>query len=239
MVHVFHYLLQAFERARAEAKISTGKLVRITERYYRVALDFARDYFMHDEPISGNAGVIWGPDVEEGWLDVFRQGYSLMIVSDDDKEEVISFRCTQVIKLENDPYKLDQISDPGTRRIWAHVDYCDKKAKVLEHFNATEALYLASLGVKTNYRQKGIAFEMMQAALLMYQYLGVEPICIKGEASSNYSKKVYAKTGFQQFYDMPYEDYIVDGEQVFKNTGVHKSLASLGQVLKGKTMDDA
>jgi len=161
-----------------------------------------------------------------------------MIVSDDDKE-VIAFRCTSIYKIEKDPYKLGEISDPGSRRIKAFNHYGDQRAKVLEHFNVTEALHMVALGVNTKHRQRGIAIEMMQAALTMYQYLGVDPLCFKGQASSNYSKKVYAKTGFQQFYDMPYEDYIVDGEQVFENTGAHKSLASLGQVLKGKTMDDA
>jgi hypothetical protein len=59
----------------------------------------------------------------------------------------------------------------------------------------------------------------MQATLLFCKELGLSPVCIKGEGTSNYSQKIFEKFGFETIHTMKYDEYKIDGEIVFKNTG--------------------
>jgi hypothetical protein len=44
-------------------------------------------------------------------------------------------------------------------------------------------------------------------------------VCIKGEGTSNYSQRIFEKFDFEAIHTMKYDEYKIDGEIVFKNTG--------------------
>ena len=62
--------------------------------------------------------------------------------------------------------------------------------------------------------------------------LGFESVCIHGEGTSNFTKKIYESNGFDILCESFYDDYKVNGEQVFCNTGEHKSVRIYGKCVK-------
>ena len=58
--------------------------------------------------------------------------------------------------------------------------------------------------------------------------MGINPYFIKGEGTSNFSKKIYEKCGFETIMDYPFDEYVKDGHVVFDNTGEHKSMRVYG-----------
>jgi hypothetical protein len=48
-------------------------------------------------------------------------------------------------------------------------------------------------------------------------------VCIKGEGTSNYSQRIFEKFDFEAIHTMKYDEYKIDGEIVFKNTGDNES----------------
>jgi hypothetical protein len=53
---------------------------------------------------------------------------------------------------------------------------------------------------------------------LFCKELGLSPVCIKGEGTSNYSQRIFEKFDFETIHTMKYDEYKIDGEIVFKNT---------------------
>jgi hypothetical protein len=46
---------------------------------------------------------------------------------------------------------------------------------------------------------------------------------LNGEASSQFSQRIYDSVEFDMICQINYADYIVDGKIVFNNTGIHPS----------------
>ena len=81
---------------------------------------------------------------------------------------------------------------------------------------------MVELGKHSQYRQHGIASKLMQAALLFCEGLGLSPVCLKREGTSIYSQKIYEKFGFETLQTFNYDEYKINDEILFKNTGIHK-----------------
>lgn len=65
----------------------------------------------------------------------------------------------------------------------------------------------------------------MQAAILFIKSMNLgRPYLVKGLGDSNYSKRIFERSGFDCLGEIMFDDYKVDGEQVITNTGEHKSI---------------
>jgi hypothetical protein len=49
--------------------------------------------------------------------------------------------------------------------------------------------------------------------------------------SSNYSQRIYEKFNFETIHTFKYDEYKIDGEVVFKNTGEHKAMKVISSLL--------
>ena len=54
---------------------------------------------------------------------------------------------------------------------------------------------------------------------------------MKGEGTSNFSKRIYEMLGFDVLVEFMYEDHKENGKIVFKNTGDNKSIKLYGKVI--------
>ena len=83
---------------------------------------------------------------------------------------------------------------------------------------STAAVPFLFLCTRKEYRSKGLASRMFQAAILFCKELGLSPVCIKGVGSTLHSQRIYEKFGFETIHVLRHDEYIIDGEVIFKNT---------------------
>lgn len=72
----------------------------------------------------------------------------------------------------------------------------------------------------------------MRAAVFFIRNLELGDVVIKGEGTSNFSKRVFEKVGFEVLAEVVYADYKVDGKIVIHSTGEHKTGRLYGLFVK-------
>ena len=70
-------------------------------------------------------------------------------------------------------------------------------ANIYDHFGIKELIRFASVGVHPNYRRRGFATQLLNAAFRYVHNLGFESVCIQSEGTSNFTKKIYEANGFE------------------------------------------
>jgi hypothetical protein len=68
---------------------------------------------------------------------------------------------------------------------------------------------------------QAIISPVLSAGLMFCKEIGFDTVCIKGEGTSNYSQRIYEKFNFETIHTFKYDEYKINGEVVFKNTGEH------------------
>lgn len=131
--------------------------------------------------------------------------------------------------------KIDEssIKDETFRRFLYYCDVGDRQADFFGHYGVDEAFHFLAMAVRDTYQQQGLAGKIFKVAVNMIRYIGHIPTYIKGEASSNYSKSIYAKHGFQQLFENPFDSYKIEGHIVIAHTGEHKSMKFYGLKIAG------
>ncbi|XP_060575977.1 uncharacterized protein LOC132733353 [Ruditapes philippinarum] len=220
---------RAFEKTLQEFNPIPGiKLVRITEEYYEKALNLCRDHFVPHEPLMKSLGVKWGDFIEAYWLKALKLNLSLMFV-DEGTDEPIAFRTIMHI-FKDDKFQFDaeQLSDE-LKILIDFALYCDKQADFFDHYGVTEAYRFLSLVVTQKYQRRGFASKIFHAAINLVRNFGFDEVNIKGEGTSNFSKKIYEKEGYDVLYEHMFDEWEVDGRKPFLNTGEHKSMKIYGK----------
>jgi len=114
------------------------------------------------------------------------------------------------------------------------VHYCvvgDVKADFFGHYGVNEAFHFTPLAVSAKYQRQGLAKKIFDLTVNMLRQIAQDkasPTYIKGEASSNYTTKIYTQQGFEELFVNPFDSYKIDGQIVIKNTGEHKSMDFYG-----------
>ncbi|XP_052819151.1 uncharacterized protein LOC128245003 isoform X2 [Mya arenaria] len=216
----------AFQRVQVEFNHPGARLVRIKEDLYEGALDVARKFFMTGEPINKAVGMEWTDELRGLWLSSFRLHFSLAAVNEADGD-IMAIRTTRITK-KTDFVDPEQIQTSGLKRLFVYCNYCDQKADFFNYFGVEEAFHFYGLACADKYKNQGLASKLFKAAVDMIRYLDIPGVHIKGEATSNYSKMIYDHAGFKELFDQPFETFIVDGEVVVPNTGIHKSMKVYG-----------
>ena len=114
------------------------------------------------------------------------------------------------------------------RDVYQFCAFCDDKADFFGRYGTTETFHFAALAVNAKFRRRGLGAVVFKAAIDLVRCLGLPVAYIKGEASSNYSRKIYEKFGFENLLTQSYDDYTVDGEIVIQGSDEHKSMTIFG-----------
>ncbi|CAG2200349.1 unnamed protein product [Mytilus edulis] len=182
---------------------------------------FLKEHFYSDEVLGKSLGAELDEEVAALLTEIFRENLSVLLISDITGEII----ATRSMCLARKGEKADW--SKSKNRNWIIImDFLGHKydeMDVFKRYNADIVVAFVALATHKDHRAQGIASKVMKATLLFCKELGLSPVCIKGEGTSNYSQKIYEKFGFETIHTLPYDDYKKDGEIVFRNTGENKS----------------
>ncbi|VDH92856.1 Hypothetical predicted protein [Mytilus galloprovincialis] len=95
---------------------------------------------------------------------------------------------------------------------------------VYKRFKCNKCVNIAFLSTHRDHRGKGLATTVLKAALAFAKELGPTPLYVHGEGSALVSQKIFENLEFEIIHRFKNEEYEVDGEVLFKNTGDVKDL---------------
>lgn len=206
------------------------KLVLITDEYYDKAIHLWREHFLPHEPLSKAVNLEWSDLVKAYVSGILQQHLSIMFL-DEITDEPVAFRLISFTS-RNDKIDLESDTPLNIQDMKQYLDYCDEQAQFFDHYGINEAFRFVALVVADKYKRRGLATQIFHAAIDLVRNFGFPEVCIKGEGSSNYSKKIYDREGFDTLYENVYDTWEVDGRRPFTNTGEHKSVKIYGRVVQ-------
>ena len=215
-------LLQAFERVKATSGDLGGDLRIITKDHYDDALSITKNNFLADEPLGRSIGIEWTPDFESFFVKTFDYGMSVILL-DRATGEPIGIRATRPM-FKSEPISTDGITDEKMLTIFRFYLGAMKENNIYKRYDVEEGIHFMGLTVDKKYRRRGFGIKLMKVAVQLVEELNIRPIVIQSEGTSNYSKRIYEKIGFETIGEAKFEDFVEDGQVVFNNTGEHKSL---------------
>ncbi|XP_060602547.1 uncharacterized protein LOC132755670 [Ruditapes philippinarum] len=217
---------KAFEKTRGQFDIPGVKLVLVTEEYYEKTLELCRDYFVPDEPINKAVGLEYNDEMRSFWLQFLKLHLSLLFI-DEESGEPIGFRTTN-ISCRDEKLDLCSIKSNPLREVLSFIAHCENESRFFDHYETDEAFNFLGLVVAEKYKRRGFATKLFRAALEMIRNLGFDEVYVKGGGTSNFSKKIYEREGFETLYEKFYDSYEVNGNFPIQNTGEHKSMKVYG-----------
>lgn len=193
----------------------------------------AKNYFHTSDPLSASIDLEWSAELEFVWRKILTQNLSIMLI-EPVSGEPICLRANMKEKKSTTTFDPNMFTDPHVKKIEGFIRYSETLKDVYEYYETDWKFHFFALCTAPKYRQQGIAKTMMSFALDVTRNLGIYPVYIKGEGTSNYSKKIYEKLNFSVILDVPFVDYKNNGEIVFANTGEHKTMTVFGYALRNK-----
>lgn len=185
-------------------------------------VDFLAQHFYPDETICKSLGITIDEYMRQLLLARFKDNLSLLLISDK-ANKIIGARTIKVEASEGQPLNLNNIQNKKVCKAITFLRHKNAEMDVYKYFGVDCAVHFINLVIHKEFRQKGLASTLMKAALLFVKDIGLEPVCINGEGTSNSSQKIYEKFDFELLHTVNYEDYKVDGEIVLKDTGDNKT----------------
>ena len=222
---------QAFVKTKHQMTgVKDATLVLVTEDLYESVIRFMRANYIPHEPICAALGCDKeSPDWKVSWMSTLKMNMSLAL-QDKRSMEIIGMFLIGIAK-HNDKHDLSLYEDDALKSYLEIMDHWDSKGNVFTHYNVTEVIAFREGSISVNHRRYGLAHLMVKAAVQFVKNLGVYPIYIRVEGSSNYSKSCIEKNGFKVIYDLRFDKYLKDGRQVLCDTGIHTSMTVYGQCI--------
>ena len=177
---------------------------------------------MPDEPLSRSLEMVFDEEIELFLRRLLRETLSVLLVSNT-TDVIIAARISNISEKDVDSDAMKNLKNTKLVTIFNFLTQKDKELNAYDKYRVDKVVHFVMLGVDRRYRRRGIATKIMNAAITFYAEIGIEPVVVKGEGTSDFSKRIYEKFGFETLHEFPYVDYKIDGEVVFKNTGEHKS----------------
>lgn len=111
------------------------------------------------------------------------------------------------------------------------MEYIDGKFNVFELYpNINSFLDVKIISVNTNYRGFGLAGKLMQHTM---EYMRENSLRLMHVlCSSHYSARVCEKMNFKRVFELPFADYVVNGENPIKPAAPHKKVTILVQEIQ-------
>ncbi|XP_053380305.1 uncharacterized protein LOC128548827 [Mercenaria mercenaria] len=212
---------QAFKKIQGDT-LAEGRLELITEDCFPKVLETLKECFIDNEPLEKSLQMQWSSDMEDVWLNALKYNLSLMLV-DKESEEIIGVRVIRVTR-KSDYFEKNKYKDERVIKLLNFFDFTTDKCDFFSKFGVTEIFEFFGLGVVRKYRRRGFGKLLMETGVKFLDSLGIKPCYIRGSASSNFSKTIFEKCGFESVAEFSYEDYKVNGSVIFDNTGEHKSM---------------
>ena len=195
----------------------------VREAMYEESLQHTAEHNFPDEPVCRSLGMILDEEAKELCKGPLLQNMTIVLVSTKTRE-IIGQRVFSIAS-KQDEINADDFKVPANRKFVKLCEDINNLCDVWSRYGVDEAFDLFGISVHKEHRHKGIGLKLMQAALLFIKSMNLgRPVLVKGAGDSNYSKRIFERTGFECLGEIVFDDYIVDGEQVLTNMGEHKSI---------------
>ena len=223
---------QAIAKVNAEPqlKVDGYEYVIAREDIYDDTIDLFGNHFFPDEAISRSLGLTLDAEMKELMRAPLQQNLSIALVSRDTRE-MIGGRVIKIAR-KHDQQDKSVTKSEQLRKFLSVFDELDRKCNIFEHYQVDEVLYFYGFVVHKDYRHRGIGEKLMRAALYFIRNLQLGGVVIKAGGSSNYSKRVFEKLGFEKLSELVYAEFKRGGKVVIANTAEHKSEIRYGMYLK-------
>ncbi|CAC5397063.1 unnamed protein product [Mytilus coruscus] len=190
-------------------------------------ISFLKENFWPDEPLWKSLGLQIDEEVTRRFASRFKDNLSILLVSNT-SGEIIGCITMFLDTLNEADEKADdagilQIKNEKLKKVRTFLGHKWRERDVFHHFGVKRAIHVLALATHKKYRGRGIASKFMQASLEFCKELGLTPVCIVGECTSNISQKIFEKFDFENVYTVRYDEYKVNDEIVFTNTGENKT----------------
>lgn len=216
-------LLQLVETINSDLHLTDMHIELASEERAKEMVHFLIQYFCEDEPLSKSLGAVMDEDRKSILVERHKKdNLSLLLISDISKE-IIGVRTMKVESSKEQGMYTREIQSKTLQTIWTFLSHKDAEMNVYKYYDVDCAVHFVNLGIHKDFRNRGLASLLMKAALQFVRNIGLDPVCITGEGTSNYSQRIYERFEFEVLHTVKYEDYKVDGEVVFKNTGDNKT----------------
>lgn len=114
------------------------------------------------------------------------------------------------------------------KKILTLMEYIDSQFSLFDLYPGIDSFLDAKiLSVNTNYRGCGIAGKLMERTMQHMRENRLNVIHVL--CTSNYSARVCEKMNFRQVYELPYVDYVVNGENPLQPAAPHLAVKILVQ----------
>ncbi|CAC5384626.1 unnamed protein product [Mytilus coruscus] len=216
-----HELEQALECIAKTIEFKDAHLELISDARKENFVAFIREHFHPDETLAKSLGYDADEEFDQLVTSAHKDNLSLLLISDK-TDEIIACR-TIILAHRVESFDFSKLKNDKLVKLLKFLNHKNEEMDVYKRFNIDTCINFVFLGTHKEHRQQGIAFKIFQAALQFSKELGINPVCIKGEGSGVYSQRIYEKSGFETLHTFKYDEYKVDGDIVFKDTGIHKS----------------
>ncbi|XP_052224656.1 arylalkylamine N-acetyltransferase 1-like [Dreissena polymorpha] len=193
----------------------------LSEGRMQALVDFLSDYFFPDMPLSKSLGVVADDSLKEILKVRFSEHLSLILI-DESSDEIIGIR-TAFTLTRRWQLNTDEIKDEKIKTILKFIYQKHNEMNVFKRFDVNVAIQFANLGVRPDFRERGLGCKLIEAALMFFSQFALEMPCITGEGTSGHAQRIFEKYGFETIHTFLYADYKENGEVVFKNMGENVS----------------
>lgn len=194
----------------------------ITEKDAEGVLKMLKTFFFKDEPLNTFVNLGECKELEEYSLKSIPEKCSFKAVNK--QGEIIGVFMNGLMRRPKPGHKHEKDADscdhPKFKKILSLMDYINEDFNIFDLFPDTDIILDGKIvSVNTNYRGLGIAGRLTEKVL---EYMRENSIPVMHVlCTSHYSARVMEKLGFHEVYKLPFENFKIDGEVVFRPAKPH------------------
>jgi len=207
----------------------------ITEDEVVLIVEFLMKYFFPDDPYYSGCGVECTDTLKDRltphYQSLLKQGLSIKAVHPDTRE-ILGVRINgnhESHDIAECFYEDDNLSEDiqrslqHTKQVLQYEAMLRDTTVVGDKYSGTlnsQIFYFHAIATSTNARRKGIGTKLIEHSLELAKRFGYR--IVRGFVSSDYSRRIYEKLGFQVLRCVKFIDCEVNGEKLLVNdTGIH------------------
>ncbi|XP_055920546.1 arylalkylamine N-acetyltransferase 1 isoform X2 [Eupeodes corollae] len=194
----------------------------ITEKDNDGVLAMLKTFFFKDEPLNTYLNLGECQELEEYSLKCIPEACSFKAVNK--QGEIIGVFINGLMRRPKPDEKHESAAKsckhPKFKKILSLMDYIDEDFNIFDVFPDTDIILDGKIvSVNTNYRGLGIAGRLTEKVL---EYMRENSIPVMHVlCTSHFSARVMEKLGFHEVYQLPFENFKINGEVVLRPAKPH------------------
>ncbi|CAG2230984.1 unnamed protein product [Mytilus edulis] len=213
-------LEEVLDRVNKSIEIKDAHIELSTVARANELVGFLGEHFFPNETLSKSIGLELDEDLRNYLLEFLNDNLSVIVVHNRTNEIIASVG----LALEYDGMPEVKLGNKKYALIMEYMRNRQDDMDVYKRFKCNKCVNIGFLCTHIQHRGKGLATTVFKAALDFAKELGSTPVYFHGEGSAHASQKIFENLEFEIIHRFKNEEYEVNGEVLFKNTGDVKDL---------------